>query len=258
MTQAGLDAWNEQCVTEAIINQRPEGQTVIAVAQTLSTIREADDIIFVGADGTIKEQGSWDELVALDGGFADFVRIQSLTRTSDADVADGAAADAAAAAGVAGDGQQLGDGVEGGEIGGPISPNLSQDGDGPGPGITDGHEDDVTTNNGTAEKDIKNTFNAAARWRIAQAKVDAASRFMHTPAQRNNSGHVDLGLEGGGHSGGGGGDGSMVSSARAAILTVKKIAKFEGMPKDQYARLAYDCDNLLHTVRLNELLRLVI
>ena len=225
MTQAGLDAWNEQCVTEAIINQRPEGQTVIAVAQTLSTIREADDIIFVGADGTIKEQGSWDELVALNGGFADFVRIQSLTRTGDADVADGAAAAAAdaaaaAAAGVAGGGQQLGDGVEGGEIGGPISPNLSQDGDGPGPGITDGHEDDVTTNNGTAEKDIK-TFNAAARWRIAQAKVDAASRFMHTPAQRNNSGHVDLGLGGGGYSGGGGGDGSVVSSARAAIVTVK-------------------------------------
>ena len=43
---------------------------------------QADEIIFVGADGTIKEQGSWDALVALNGGFADFVRIQSLDRTN--------------------------------------------------------------------------------------------------------------------------------------------------------------------------------
>lgn len=77
---AGLDAWNEQIVTKAMISDRPAGQTVIAVAQTLSTIREADQIIFVGADGTIKEQGTWGELVALKGGFADFVRIQSLER----------------------------------------------------------------------------------------------------------------------------------------------------------------------------------
>ena len=38
-------------------------------------------------------------------------------------------------------------------------------------------------------------------------------------------------------------------------MTLKKIAKFEGMPRDQFARLADDCDNLLHTVRLNALLR---
>ena len=48
-------------------------------AQTLKTIRTADRIIFVGSDGNIKEQGSWDELVAIeDGGFAKFVKLQGL------------------------------------------------------------------------------------------------------------------------------------------------------------------------------------
>ena len=75
---AGLDAKNERVVTEALVANRPAGQTVLAVAQTLSTVRQADKIIFCGSDGTIKEQGTWDELVALDGGFAEFVKIQGV------------------------------------------------------------------------------------------------------------------------------------------------------------------------------------
>ena len=115
---AGLDAWKEDVVREAMIEKRPEGQTVVCVAHALSTIRDADFILFVGEDGTIKEQGTWDELVnthgvallscrpatwsmwpvdacscvdsapcgcchlqvALDGGFASFVSIQSLEK----------------------------------------------------------------------------------------------------------------------------------------------------------------------------------
>jgi ABC-type multidrug transport system ATPase subunit len=76
---AGLDAKNERIVTEALVANRPAGQTVLAVAQTLSTVRQADKIIFCGSDGTIKEQGTWDELVALDGGFAEFVKIQGVS-----------------------------------------------------------------------------------------------------------------------------------------------------------------------------------
>ena len=188
--QAGLDAWNEQCVTDAIINNRPKGQTVIAVAQTLSTIREADEIIFVGADGTIKEQGTWDELVALKGGFAEFVRIQSLTRTNDAadDAAGAGAADA--------------------ESGAPISPALSQDGDGPTGSVPVRSESIGGNGTSTAMSSgggggggniIASPVDAAARWRIARTKLSAASRLMQNPS------HLD----------GEDGSASIISNARA-------------------------------------------
>jgi ATP-binding cassette, subfamily C, bacteriocin exporter len=78
---AGLDAWKEDVVRLQMIENRPAGQTVVCIAHALSTIREADFILFVGEDGTIKEQGTWDELAAIpDGGFASFVKIQSLDR----------------------------------------------------------------------------------------------------------------------------------------------------------------------------------
>ena len=53
------------------------------MAHSLNTIRTADKIVFVGKDGTIKEQGSWEELLAIkDGGFAKFVKLQGLGSTT--------------------------------------------------------------------------------------------------------------------------------------------------------------------------------
>ena len=75
---AGLDAWKEDVVRVEMVDRRPAGQTVVCIAHALSTIRSADFILFLGEDGTIKEQGTWAELVQLDGGFASFVAIQSL------------------------------------------------------------------------------------------------------------------------------------------------------------------------------------
>jgi ATP-binding cassette subfamily B protein len=54
---AGLDASNEQKVIESMIRNRPEGQTVVVIAHRLSTLREADEIVFVESDGTVNESG---------------------------------------------------------------------------------------------------------------------------------------------------------------------------------------------------------
>jgi hypothetical protein len=63
-----------------MITTRRKGQTVIAVAHRLSTIRTADQIIVVGAEGDIEECGSWDALVAQKGRFSEFVKAQDLNR----------------------------------------------------------------------------------------------------------------------------------------------------------------------------------
>jgi hypothetical protein len=63
-----------------MITTRRKGQTVVAVAHRLSTIRTADQIIVVGAEGDIEECGSWDALVAQKGRFFEFVKAQDLSR----------------------------------------------------------------------------------------------------------------------------------------------------------------------------------
>lgn len=78
---SGLDAQNEQIVMENLIDKRPSGQTIIAIAHRLSTLRCADQIVYLGKDGTVLETGTWDELCAIpDGNFATFVKIQSLEK----------------------------------------------------------------------------------------------------------------------------------------------------------------------------------
>jgi ATP-binding cassette, subfamily B, bacterial len=71
---SGLDAASEKLVFEAL-NRLMKGKTSIVIAHRLSTIREAD-VIFVVADGTIKETGTHDDLLSREGLYAEFYRLQ--------------------------------------------------------------------------------------------------------------------------------------------------------------------------------------
>ncbi len=52
-----------------------KGRTVLTIAHRLSTIRNADKIVVLKA-GVVAEQGTHDELVALDGVYAELYRTQ--------------------------------------------------------------------------------------------------------------------------------------------------------------------------------------
>ena len=71
---AALDAESEQLVIEAM-ERLMKGRTVICIAHRLSTIRDADKIIVI-KDGVVAEQGSHQELMALNGVYAELHRIQ--------------------------------------------------------------------------------------------------------------------------------------------------------------------------------------
>jgi len=71
---AALDAESEQLVIEAM-ERLMKGRTVICIAHRFSTIRDADEIIVI-KDGVVAEQGSHQELMALNGIYAELHRIQ--------------------------------------------------------------------------------------------------------------------------------------------------------------------------------------
>jgi ABC-type multidrug transport system fused ATPase/permease subunit len=71
---AALDAESEHLVIEAL-KRLMEGRTVFCIAHRLSTIRDAD-LILVIKDGVVAEQGTHEELLALDGLYAELHRIQ--------------------------------------------------------------------------------------------------------------------------------------------------------------------------------------
>jgi subfamily B ATP-binding cassette protein MsbA len=64
---SALDSMVEQRVARAI-QQRAKGRTLIVIAHRLSTIRDAD-LILVMSDGRVVEQGTWDDLLELEGAF---------------------------------------------------------------------------------------------------------------------------------------------------------------------------------------------
>ena len=74
---AGLDAASERYVTEAL-ERLMKGRTSIVIAHHLSTIRHAD-VIFVVKDAEVVERGTYDELLAKGGVFAQLHAIQSNT-----------------------------------------------------------------------------------------------------------------------------------------------------------------------------------
>jgi subfamily B ATP-binding cassette protein MsbA len=72
---AGLDAASERFVTEAL-ERLMKGRTSIVIAHHLQTIRNAD-VIFVIKDAEVVERGSYDELLASGGVFAELHAIQA-------------------------------------------------------------------------------------------------------------------------------------------------------------------------------------
>lgn len=79
---AALDSASEQRI-QAAIDRASEGRTVISIAHRLSTIRNASKIV-VMRKGDIIEQGTHDELIALDGSYADMIKLQTVKATDDA------------------------------------------------------------------------------------------------------------------------------------------------------------------------------
>jgi ATP-binding cassette, subfamily B, bacterial len=71
---SGLDSASEKLVFEAL-DRLMEGKTVVVIAHRLSTIQKAD-IIFVVKDGGIAEQGKHEELMKLNGVYAELHNLQ--------------------------------------------------------------------------------------------------------------------------------------------------------------------------------------
>jgi subfamily B ATP-binding cassette protein MsbA len=71
---AALDAESENKVIEAL-DRLMEGRTVLTIAHRLSTLRNADKIIVI-KDGKVAEDGTHEELIALDGVYAELHRLQ--------------------------------------------------------------------------------------------------------------------------------------------------------------------------------------
>lgn len=71
---SALDTESEYIVQQSL-QRLMEGRTTIVVAHRLSTIRRADEILFVQG-GRIIERGSHDELIALGGEYAKFCALQ--------------------------------------------------------------------------------------------------------------------------------------------------------------------------------------
>ncbi len=59
-----------------------EGRTTFVIAHRLATIRDADRIL-VFHEGRIVESGTFDDLVAQDGRFADLARAQFMAAQAD-------------------------------------------------------------------------------------------------------------------------------------------------------------------------------
>lgn len=74
---AALDSESEHLVIEAL-ERLTKGRTVITVAHRLSTLRNVDKIIVV-KDGVVAEDGTQEELLALDGVYARLHRLQYQT-----------------------------------------------------------------------------------------------------------------------------------------------------------------------------------
>jgi subfamily B ATP-binding cassette protein MsbA len=81
----GLDAASEKLVLEGLAHLM-EGKTTIMVAHRLATIQKAD-VIFVLQDGVIQEQGNHEELLAADGLYAQFYRLQSQSENEESEAA---------------------------------------------------------------------------------------------------------------------------------------------------------------------------
>ncbi|MEU8171885.1 ABC transporter ATP-binding protein [Microbispora hainanensis] len=72
---SGLDAEAEHRIHHAL-RERRAGRTSVLVSHRLNTLRDADTLVVL-ADGVVAEQGTHDELMALDGVYAGLFRMQA-------------------------------------------------------------------------------------------------------------------------------------------------------------------------------------
>ncbi|KAH8104691.1 P-loop containing nucleoside triphosphate hydrolase protein [Cristinia sonorae] len=75
---SALDSNSEKVVQEAL-DSAAKGRTTIAIAHRLSTIQNADCIYFI-RDGAVSESGTHDQLLALKGGYYEYVQLQALSK----------------------------------------------------------------------------------------------------------------------------------------------------------------------------------
>ena len=71
---SALDASSESLVQQAL-EQAVKGKTVVVIAHRMSTIREADTIAVLEG-GQVVEQGTHDQLMALNGRYAELNQLQ--------------------------------------------------------------------------------------------------------------------------------------------------------------------------------------
>ena len=72
---SALDGENESAITE-VVRELSEGRTVIVVAHRLSTVRQADEVVFLEpsqAGARVAQRGTPQELAAVPGPFREFI-----------------------------------------------------------------------------------------------------------------------------------------------------------------------------------------
>ena len=68
---SALDAENEANIVAAMEELR-RSSTLIVIAHKLETIAAADQVVVLGADGRVAQQGRHEDLVGVDGPYRDF------------------------------------------------------------------------------------------------------------------------------------------------------------------------------------------